>query len=135
MLTPIERHLRVDDDPSGWMLVIRGRPLTVEGLLVAASRTLAEFSWHDVPVAAISAEVTGQGRSTDDLLAGPRLRTRRTFVQAPVAVLVEAGFAVLATFSAPHVSVVLPDYDEKCVRRLLGFFGPEQPNPHYVRTL
>lgn len=100
MLTPIEAHLR-DEDPASWTLVIRGRPLSVDGLLLAAGRTMAEFSWRGDPLAAVSAEVTGPGRTTDELLAGPRLRTRRTYAEAPVASLFDAGFAVLATFSAP----------------------------------
>jgi hypothetical protein len=134
VLTPIEAHVRADD-PASWTLVIRGRPLTVEGLLIAAGRTMAEFSWRGDPLAAVSAEVTGPDRSTDELLAGPRLRTRRTYAEAPVTSLVNAGFAVLATFSAPHVSIVLPNYDERCVRSLIELFGPEHQNPHYVRTL
>ena len=60
MATPIEDHLR-GEDPTEWTLVIRGRPLTVEGLLLAAGRTVSEFTWRGAPVAAVSAEVTGPG--------------------------------------------------------------------------
>jgi hypothetical protein len=133
VLTPIEHHLR-DEDPSEWILVIRGRPLTIEGLLLAASRTVDEFSWQGNPVAAVSAEVTGPDRSTDDVLAGPRLRTRRTYASTPVVELIEGGFPVLATFAAPHVSIVLPEYDEAHVHALVDILGPEQPNPYYLRT-
>lgn len=91
MATPIEDHLR-DEDPTEWTLVIRGRPLTVEGLLLAAGRTVSEFTWRGGPVAAISAEITGPGRSTDEVLAGPRLRTRRTYAAAQVSALVDGGF-------------------------------------------
>lgn len=112
MLTPIEAHLRGDEAPSEWVLVIRGRPLTVDALLTAAARTLAEFNWKGELFAAVSAEVTGPRRSTDDLLAGPRLRTRRTYAAAPVANVIAGGFPVLATFATPHVSIVLPEYDE-----------------------
>jgi hypothetical protein len=135
VLTPIESHLRPDDDPGDWMLVIRGRPLTVEGLLTSAARTLVEFSWRGNPVAAVSAEVTGPDRDTDEVLAGPRLRTRRTYAAAPVSRLVDNGFPVLATFSAPHVSIVLPGYAAFHVHTLIELLGPEQPNPHYLRTL
>jgi hypothetical protein len=79
---------------------------------------MAEFSWRGDPLAAVSAEVSDPDRSTDELLAGPRLRTRRTYAEAPVTSLVNAGFAVLATFLAPHVSIALPDYDETCVRTI-----------------
>lgn len=100
MLTPIESHLRSDDDPGDWMVVIWGRPLTIEGLLIAAGRTLAEFSWHGGPFVAVSAEVTGPGRSAADVLAGPRLRTRRTYAAAAVTALIDGGFPVLGTFGA-----------------------------------
>jgi hypothetical protein len=133
MSTPIEDHLR-DEDPGEWILVIRGRPLTVDGLLLAASRTMSEFTWRGAPVAAVSAEVTGPSRSTDDVLAGPRLRTRRTYAAAPVSALIDGGFPVLPTFAAPHVSVVLPAYDEASVRHLVDILGPEHANPHYLRT-
>ena len=135
VLTPIEFHLRTGDDPSAWILVIRGRPLTTQGLLVTAARTAAEFSWRGNPLAAVSAEVTGPDRSTEDVLAGPRLRTRRTYATTPVGDLLAAGFPVLATFDAPHVSVVLPEYDELHVRALIEIFGPDQPNPFYMRTM
>lgn len=134
MLAPLESHLRPDDDPRDWILVIRGRPLTVDGLLTTAARTIAEFSWRGQPVAAVSAEVTGSGRSRDDVLAGPRLRTRRTYAATPVANLLVSGFPVLATFTAPHVSIVLPEYDEENARALIEVLGPEQLNPHYLRT-
>jgi hypothetical protein len=73
-------------------------------------------------------------RSTDDVLAGPRLRTRRTYAATPVVDLLDGGFAVLPTFVAPHVSIVLPESDEAHVRTLIGILGPDQPNPHYMRT-
>lgn len=133
MLTPIEAHLRPEDDPSEWILVIRGRPLTLDGLLTTAARTLAEFSWRGKPLAAVSAEVTAPGHSTEDMLAGPRLRTRRTYAATPVADLLDGGFPVLATFGMPHVSVVLPEYDDARVRALIEILGPEWPNPSYMR--
>jgi hypothetical protein len=86
---PIEAHLR-DVDLTAWTLVIRGRPLTAEGLLVAAGRTRSEFSWQNTPLAAISAEVTGTNRTADELLAGPRLRTRRTYASTDVVTLMES---------------------------------------------
>ena len=102
--------------------------------MLAAGRTLAEFAWQGQPLAAVSAEVTGPGREADVLLAGPRLRTRRTYAATPVANLIETGFPVLPTFAAPHVSIVLPEYDEVHVRTLIEILGPELPNPHYLRT-
>jgi hypothetical protein len=134
MLTAIEAHLRTDEDVGRGFLVIRARPLTVEGLLAAAGRTLDEFSWNEVPLAAVSAEVTGPDRTIKDLLAGPRLRTRHTYASAPVLDLIAGGFSVLPTFTTPHVSIVLPEYDEAVVRTLLTILGPEQANPYFMRT-
>jgi hypothetical protein len=82
----------------------------------------------------VSAEVTGPERTTDDVLASPRLRMRRTYAAAPVANLIEGGLPVLATFGAPHVSIVLPEYNHAHVRSLIEILGPEQPNPYYMRT-
>ena len=134
MLTALEDHVRVDDDPRDWVLVVRGRPVTVDGMLKAAGRTLDEFSWRGRPVAAVSAEVTGPDRGIEDVLGGPRLGTRRTYAAAPVADLVAGGFVVLATFAAPHVSIVLPEYDVAHVRSLIAVLGPERTNPRYLRN-
>ncbi|CAN5223669.1 hypothetical protein BH24ACT1_BH24ACT1_05200 [soil metagenome] len=43
-------------------------------------------------------------------------------------------FPVLATFTAPHVSIVLPEYDEAYVHALVDILGPELTNPYYLRT-
>ena len=134
VLTPIEAHVRVDDDPRQWTLIIRGRPLTIGSLLTSAARTRSEFSWHGTPLAAVSAEVIGPNWKIEDVLAGSRLRTRRTYAAAPIADLVAGRFPVLATFGAPHVSIVLPEYDEASVRKLIEVLGPEQPNPFYERS-
>lgn len=39
-----------------------------------------------------------------------------------------------ATFSAPHVSIVLPEYDDAHVRALVEILGFEHTNPYYMRT-
>lgn len=134
MQSPIEDHIRADDDPRGWLLAIRGRPLTVESLLTSAARMREEFSWYGKPLTAISAEVTGPNLDVHEVLAGKRLRTRRTYAMAPAADLADAGFPILATFAAPHISIVVPRYDERSVRSLLAALGPEYPNPFYERN-
>lgn len=134
MFIPVEDHLR---SPTSILdvdrLVIRGRPLTVQGLISNATRTAAEHTWQDRPFLAVSAEITGDGRATEDLLAARRLRTRRTYVRATPGVIAAAGFSVLETFAAPHVSIVLPGYDETLVRQLITVLGPELPNPFFER--
>ena len=133
MATAIEDHLR-DEDPNEGAIVIRGRPLTAEGLLLAAGRTMSEFTWRGGPLAAISAEVTGPHRSTEEVLAGPRLRTRRTYAAVAVSAVIDRGFTVLPTFAAPHVSIVFPAYDEVSARALIDILGREHVNPYYLRT-
>lgn len=69
------------------------------------------------------------------MLSGPRLRTRRTYAATQVANVIDGGFPVLATFTTPHVSIVLPEYTEAHVRTLIRLLGPEQPNPYYMGAL
>jgi hypothetical protein len=51
----------------------------------------------------------------------------------PVGSIVETGFGLLATFGAPHYSVVLPSYTEVAAQRLLEVMGEVEVNPHHVR--
>lgn len=133
MLEAIDAHLRRGEavDPAA-DLVVRGWPLTIEGLLRNADATRSRFSWRGEPLVAISAEVSAAGWSLDAILAGPRLRTRSRYARAWVSDLVAAGFELLATFAAPHYSVLLPSYDEGSAQRLLDVLGETQRNPFYV---
>lgn len=133
-LEPIESHLRIGDvlDPNS-ALVIRGWPLTVEGLLRNADATRRRYSLRGGPLVAISAEVTLEGWDVDDILSGPRLRTRRSYASAAVDDVVEAGFDLLPTFSAPHYSVVLVNYTEDQAQSLISVLGEVVANPYHVR--
>src|SRR5262245_20981519 len=110
-LTPIEGHVRGGEvlDPEA-ALVIRGWPLTVDGLLRNADATRRRYSRAGRPFVAVSAEVTVAGWDLEAILSGPRLRTRRSYAAVAVARVVEAGFGLLATFGAPHYSLVLSSY-------------------------
>jgi len=110
-LEPIEALLRDDErlDPDTH-LVVRGWPLTVDGLLRNADATRSRFSLDGRPFSAISAEVTVDGWTLDSILGGPRLRTRSRYVAVSVGELVAGGFGLLPTFVAPHYSVVLDPY-------------------------
>ncbi len=102
-LEPIEQHLRSGEALDGeGHLVIRGWPLTVEGLLRNADTTRRRYSFSDEPLVAISAEVTIGGWDVDAILSGPRLRTRRSFAAASVAAVVASGFELLPSFLAPQ---------------------------------
>lgn len=133
MLEPIEKHLRPNEllDPAA-DLVVRGWPLTIDGILRNADATRNRFSRAGEPFIAISAEVTIAGWNLDAILAGPRLGTRSRYASAPVAAVQAAQFELLPTFVAPHYSVVLPTYTEQVVQRLLDVLGEPIPNPHFI---
>ncbi len=133
-LTPIEGHVRLGEvlDPDAH-LVIRGWPLTVDGLLRNADAARRRYSRAGRPFVAVPAEVTVVGWDVDAILSGPRLRTRRSYAAVPVGRVVEAGFDLLATFSAPHYSVVLPSYTDVAAQRLIEVLGEVKVNPHHVR--
>lgn len=133
-LEPIERHLRDDEtlDPDA-NLVIRGWPLTIEGLLRNANTTRRRYSFGNEPMAAVSAEVAMAGWNVPSILSGSRLRTRRSYASAPVGAVTEAGFHLLPSFSAPHYSIVLDDYTDEAAERLVAVLGAVQPNPYHVR--
>jgi hypothetical protein len=133
VLEAIDTHLRQGEHlDAGADLVVRGWPLTVEGLLRNADATRSRYSWRGSPFVAISAEVATAGWSVDVILAGSRLRTRRRYAAAAVADVLAGGFELLPTFVAPHYSVLLPSYDGRSAQRLLDVLGEMKPNPFYV---
>jgi hypothetical protein len=134
-LEPIERFVRVGEIPHSDALVVRGWPLTVDGLLRNADSARSRYSHRGMPFVAVSSEVVIEGWSLDRILAGPRLRTRRRFAAAPVRSIVESGFELLPTFAAPHYSILLPAYTEREAQRLLDVLGEVSINRHHVRRL
>lgn len=130
----IENHLRAGEvlDPNS-ALVIRGWPLTVAGLLNNADATRRRYSFGGEPLMAVSIEITSESWEVDEILSGPRLQTRRSYASVAASEVVEAGFGLLPTFSAPHYSIVLGDYTEDEVQRLISVLGEVVVNPYYVR--
>lgn len=133
-LEPIEPHLRPAEvlDPAA-ALVIRGWPLTVEGLLRNADATRRRYSMDGEPLVAISAEVTMPGWDVESILSGSRLRTRRSYASTFAYDVIEEGFRLLPSFSAPHYSIVLANYTEQEAQRLIAVLGDIRPNPYHVR--
>jgi hypothetical protein len=113
--------------------VIRGWPLTTDGLLRNADATRRRYSFAGEPLVAISAEVTMPGWDVGSILSGSRLRTRRSYASTPVGAATDAGFWLLPTFSAPHYSIVLAIYTEEEAQRLIAVLGDVRPNPYHVR--
>lgn len=131
VLEAVEPHLRPAEILDDSRVVVRGWPLTVEGILRNAEATRSRFSWRGEPLVAISAELTGAGWDLDRILSGPRLRTRSRYATVPALTLVETGFVLLPTFAPPHYSVVLPAYDGTSAERLLEALGDVQRNPYF----
>lgn len=133
-LEPVEQHLREGEKPSrDASLVIRGWPLTVDGLLRNADATRRRYSWRGDPFVAVSAEVTVGEWQVDDILSGSRLRTRRSYAVASTGELLDAGFQLLPTFGAPHYSIALVAYTEDQAKRLITALGEVNANPFFVR--
>lgn len=130
-LIPIELHLRVgevlDSDAS---LVLRGSPLTIEGVLANAERTAQRLSFSGEPFVAISVDVTIAGWDVEAILAR-RIGTRRSYAQARAGDLLAEGFALAPTFDEPHYSLILPSYTWDVAARLIEVFGDVMPNPHF----
>jgi hypothetical protein len=133
-LEPIEPHLRSAEvlDPNA-ALVIRGWPLTVEGLLSNGDATRRRYSLAGAPLVAISAEVTMPGWDVESILSGSRLRTRRSYASTLAHEVIGEGFRMLPSFSAPHYSIVLANYTEQEAQRLISVLGEVRPNPYHVR--
>jgi hypothetical protein len=66
-------------------------------------------------------------------LSGRRLRTRSTYAKVPAGRVIQAGFTLLATFDAPHYSIVWPAYNDQEAERLAQLFDIAIPNPHYIK--
>lgn len=133
MLEPVEMLVR----PGEWLaleadVVVRGWPLTVAGILRNAEDARSRFSFAGRPFVAVSAEGTVGGATLEELLAGPRLRTRRRYAAVVAGSLLSAGFQLLPTFNAPHHSIVLPAYSEAEARRLSEVLGEVMSNPYFV---
>lgn len=82
----------------------------------------------------MSVEVTIDGWSVASILAGPRLRMRRTYASVRAGVVLDAGFEMLATFAAPHYSVVLPSYTQDIAEWLASVFGDPLGNDSFGRS-
>jgi hypothetical protein len=72
-------------------------------------------------------------RTLEELLTGPRLRTRRRYASALAQSLLEAEFLLLPSFGVPHYSIVLRAYSDDEARRLLDVLGEARQNPYYGR--
>jgi hypothetical protein len=134
-LTPIERSLWTADgrSPPEAALVVRGSPITAEKLWTHAVRQAREYSYRGEHMASVSVDVVLLDWPLERILAA-QLATYSRYAICPVAVLVEAGFEILATGSIPHADVVFPAVDSLWAERLAAILaGSEQRNPYKSR--
>lgn len=113
--------------------MIRGWPLTVEGLLRNGDATRRRYSLDGETLVAISAEVTMPGWDVESILSGNRLRTRRSYASTLAHKVTEASFNLLPSFAAPHYSIVLGKYTDEEAQRLIAVLGDVRQNPYHVR--
>jgi hypothetical protein len=76
---------------------------------------------------AISVDLTIQGWTIERILR-ERMWSRSRYATTTVGRLRSAGYELVATSTAPHYSVVLPDATERAAAELLSHFGPTLQN-------
>lgn len=130
-----ELRLRVRDEqpPADAAVVIRGGPDT-PNLLRSHARRLNRLYVLDgrdvfgVSVFVAQAEI---GRTSERSILAMKLRSYPTIYRTTVGQLTQLDFEVLATFTAPHFTVVIPTLDR--VDDLAGALGPLLANPYAER--
>jgi hypothetical protein len=116
--------LRTEQPPDDATVVIRGGVLSRASIEQAASRSLDLFGILGISVeGAVGVSVLDACRTSERLAAYRRIRLS-TFGRVRA-----AGFAMLATFDAPHFTLVLPDLSELTTARLDRCFDEPIPNP------
>jgi hypothetical protein len=113
MLEPIEKHLRPNErlHPAA-DLVVRGWPLTIDGLLRNADATRSRFSWWRTVHRHLG---RGDRRRVEPRChPGQSEAAHQESVRLGAMAAVQAAhFELLARFVAPHYSKVLPTYTEE----------------------
>jgi hypothetical protein len=116
--------LRAEQPPDDATVVIRAGLMNNTKIAVSARRTFDTHAVYGVSVeGVINQTVIEACRSSQRISSYQRIRLS-TFGR-----LRAAGFALLATFDAPHFTIVLPDLSELTVARLGACFDQPIPNP------
>jgi hypothetical protein len=96
-----------ESQPAGTYLLLRGSPLTREKFAEHAARTARGYTYLGERCLGISVELSTGAADTARLLQGRRLSTRRRVARVRVEDALDSGFVLLATFAAPHYTVVI----------------------------
>lgn len=108
------------------MVVIRAGVLSQRSVEDAAGRCLEGYG-----VLGISVEVAMDLPVVEACRTSPRLGRYRQIRLSSFGRLREAGFALIATFDAPHYTVALSDVSELTIARLARCFDDPIPNPGF----
>ena len=127
MSQPIDVLIRAEPPPDDSVVVVRGGPLTAQKIVEHAVRQQAVFTYRGAPMTAISVDLAIEGWSLERILR-ERMWSRSRYGTTTVAQLRAAGYELVATSSAPHYSVVLPEATESAAVALLDHFGPTMVN-------
>lgn len=132
MSRPIEPLIRAVPSPDDAVVVVRGGPLTPQKIVQHAVRQQTVFSHRGVPMTAISVDLAIDGWPLERILR-ERMWSRSRYATATVGELQSAGYELVATSTAPHFSLVLPDHSKDAAVALLEHFGPTLIN-NFKRT-
>jgi hypothetical protein len=110
--------------PDDVVVVIRAGVLSEESIEDAANRCLEGYG-----VLGISVEGAMDLSVSEACRTSPRLGRYRQIRLSSFGRLRAAGFAVIATFDAPHYTIALSDLSELTLARLIRCFDEPIPNP------
>lgn len=116
--------LRPDLPPDDATVVLRAGLMQTSNIRRSAERTFAVYAIYGLSAEAVIDRTVREACTSSDRIAGYRRIRLSTFGR-----LRSAGFALLATFEAPHFTVVLADVSELTVARLERCFDSPIPNP------
>lgn len=120
---PRRLPLRQDLPPDDGCVVVRAGVMGAANVARAAQRTFAVYGLLGLSVEGVIGATVREACRSDRVAAYRRVRLS-TFGRVR-----GAGFALLATFDAPHFTLVLPDLSELSLERLDRCFDPPIPNP------
>jgi len=116
--------IRHEEPPEDAVIVIRAGVMDSANLEKAAAQCFDRYGVFAISVEAVIGMTVDQACRTS-----PRLAQYRQVRLSSFGRLREGPFAVLATFDAPHFSVLLPDLSELTLPRLVRCFDDPIPNP------
>jgi hypothetical protein len=116
--------LRPEQPPDDAAVVLRAGLMGADNIRRSAERSFAVYAVYCISAEGIIGRSVLEACRMSERIAGYRQIRLSTFGR-----LRSSGFALLASFDAPHFTVVLADLSELTVVRLERCFDPPIPNP------